>query len=151
MLLVALGFVIALGACRPGLAPSPQVRLTRHVVLISLDGFRADYITRPVATHLQAIAARGVRAERMITVFPSKTFPNHYSIVTGLTAEEHGVVANVMRDPVLGPPVMRALDKVIRGCPEPLELADSGHFVQEDGAPIVAAALAAFASATKAT
>lgn len=77
-------------------------RLTRHVVLISLDGFRADYMARPVAVNLRAIAARGVRAERMEPVFPSKTFPNHYSIATGLTAEEHGIVANVMRDSVLG-------------------------------------------------
>ena len=52
-----------------------------------------------------------------------------------------------MQDPVLGPPVMRALRKVIRGCPEPLELPDAGHFVQEVGAPIVDAALASFADA----
>ncbi len=38
-----------------------------------------------------------------------------------------------MEDPVLGPPVMHALRKVIRGCPEPLEIAESGHFVQESG------------------
>jgi predicted AlkP superfamily pyrophosphatase or phosphodiesterase len=72
------------------------------VILISLDGFRADYLERPVAPRLRALAARGVRAERMISVFPSKTFPNHYSVVTGLTAEHHGIVANVMRDSVLG-------------------------------------------------
>lgn len=74
----------------------------RHVVLISFDGFRWDYIDRPAAVNLRALAARGVRAERMLPVFPSKTFPNHYSIVTGLTAEEHGIVANVMRDSLLG-------------------------------------------------
>ncbi|MBX3174052.1 MAG: alkaline phosphatase family protein [Gemmatimonadaceae bacterium] len=74
----------------------------RHVVLISFDGFRWDYINRPGAVNLRALAARGVRAERMLPVFPSKTFPNHYSIVTGLTAEEHGIVANVMRDSQLG-------------------------------------------------
>jgi len=101
-MLVLLGLVIALGACRPGAQPSPDARRTRHVVLISLDGFRTDYLTRPVAPRLRALAARGVRAERMISVFPSKTFPNHYSVVTGLTAEHHGIVANVMRDPVLG-------------------------------------------------
>lgn len=102
VLLVLLGLVTALGACRPGAQPSRDARLTRHVVLISLDGFRADYLSRPGAARLRAIAARGVRAERMIPVFPSKTFPNHYAIVTGLTAEEHGIVANVIRDPVLG-------------------------------------------------
>jgi pimeloyl-ACP methyl ester carboxylesterase len=49
-----------------------------------------------------------------------------------------------MRDPVLGPPVMRSLQRVIRGCPPPLEVPEAGHFVQEWGAPIAAAALASF-------
>ncbi len=51
-----------------------------------------------------------------------------------------------MRDPVLGPPVMHALRKWIRGCPPPMEVAEAGHFVQEHGAPIARAALASFAS-----
>ena len=49
-----------------------------------------------------------------------------------------------MQDPVLGPPAMQALRKVIRGCPEPFEVADGGHFVQEAGAPLIRAALKAF-------
>jgi pimeloyl-ACP methyl ester carboxylesterase len=49
-----------------------------------------------------------------------------------------------MQDPVLGPPAMHALAKTIRGCPPPLELPDAGHFVQERGAAVAAAALAAF-------
>ena len=49
-----------------------------------------------------------------------------------------------MADPVLGPPVMQALRARIRGCPEPMELAEAGHFVQEWGAPIARAALARF-------
>ena len=73
-----------------------------RVLLIGLDGFRADYLERPAALHLRALAARGVRADRMIPAFPSKTFPNHYSIVTGLAPEHHGIVANAMRDPALG-------------------------------------------------
>ncbi len=83
-------------------APETPAAPAKHIVLISFDGFRSDYIDRPAAKHLRALAARGVRAERMIPVFPSKTFPNHYTIVTGLTAEEHGIVANTMRDAVLG-------------------------------------------------
>lgn len=71
-------------------------------VLISLDGFRADYITRPGAVELRALAARGVRAERLVPSFPSKTFPNHYTIVTGLYPEHHGIVANTMRDSTIG-------------------------------------------------
>ncbi len=49
-----------------------------------------------------------------------------------------------MTDPVLGPPAMHALRKQIKGCPEPLEVAEGGHFVQEHGAPIAAAALKHF-------
>jgi len=49
-----------------------------------------------------------------------------------------------MQDPVLGPPAMRHLRTLIRGCPEPMEVAEAGHFVQEHGAPIARAALAAF-------
>jgi predicted AlkP superfamily pyrophosphatase or phosphodiesterase len=74
----------------------------QRVVLISLDGFRADYLDRPAAVRLRALAARGVRAERLVPAFPSKTFPNHYTIVTGLYPGEHGIVANVVRDPELG-------------------------------------------------
>jgi haloalkane dehalogenase len=50
-----------------------------------------------------------------------------------------------MKDPVLGPPVMSALHRHIRGCPAPLEIPEAGHFVQEWGAPIATAALAHFA------
>ncbi|MEE8360705.1 MAG: ectonucleotide pyrophosphatase/phosphodiesterase, partial [Gemmatimonadales bacterium] len=74
-------------------------RLPPTVILVSLDGFRWDYLDRPVAPTLQAIARRGVRADGLIPVFPSKTFPNHYSMVTGLYPEHHGLVANNMYDP----------------------------------------------------
>ena len=49
-----------------------------------------------------------------------------------------------MQDPVLGPPVMQVLAKTIRGCPAPMELPEAGHFVQEHGARVAEAALAAF-------
>jgi len=74
----------------------------RRVVLISLDGFRADYLDRPEAVRMRALAAQGVRAEHLIGAFPTKTFPNHYTIVTGLYPGEHGIVANVVRDEQLG-------------------------------------------------
>ena len=88
---------LLLSACGPiARAPSPAPR--QRVVLIAFDGFRADYVDRPAAVNLRRLAARGVRAERMIPAFPSKTFPNHYTLVTGLTPEHHGIVANVVRD-----------------------------------------------------
>lgn len=98
----AVALVATLLSCQlPGTA-TPSAATAPRVLLISLDGFRWDYLDRPEAANLRALAGRGVRAQRLIPVFPSKTFPNHYSIVTGLTAEEHGIVANSIRDPELG-------------------------------------------------
>ena len=76
--------------------------LPNRVVLISLDGFRWDYLQRPAARRLRELASHGARAERLVPSFPTKTFPNHYTLVTGLYPEHHGIAANVMRDSVLG-------------------------------------------------
>jgi len=70
------------------------------VILVSLDGFRWDYLDRGVSPNLDALAGRGVRAEGLIPSFPTKTFPNHYTLVTGLVPDRHGIVANTMYDPV---------------------------------------------------
>ncbi|KAH6575289.1 hypothetical protein BASA60_005093 [Batrachochytrium salamandrivorans] len=70
------------------------------VVLISLDGFRPDYLNRGLTPNLNAIAKNGIQAAYMQPSFPSVTFPNHYSIVTGLYPESHGLVGNVFHDPV---------------------------------------------------
>ncbi|MES2305267.1 MAG: alkaline phosphatase family protein [Gemmatimonadota bacterium] len=97
--------LLLLTSCSPSSAPANHpvpVARDQALVLISLDGFRADYLDRPVARNLQALARGGVRAEWMTPSFPSKTFPNHYSIVTGLYPEHHGIVANNIRDPLLG-------------------------------------------------
>jgi predicted AlkP superfamily pyrophosphatase or phosphodiesterase len=103
-LLAALTALTALtAACHTAPATTARPAAPANAtVLISLDGFRADYITRPGAVVLRALAARGVRAERMIPVFPTKTFPNHYTIVTGLYPEHHGIVANTMFDARIG-------------------------------------------------
>src|SRR3954468_2794978 len=69
------------------------------LILISFDGWRRDYIDRLPVPNLKALAARGVRAAALIPSFPILTFPNHYTIVTGLYPEHHGVIANTMRDP----------------------------------------------------
>ena len=95
---------LAIGAAMSGFAPyDDSISGPPHrVVLISLDGFRWDYLQRRAARHLRELAVRGVRAERLVPSFPSKTFPNHYTLVTGLYPENHGIAANVMRDSVLG-------------------------------------------------
>ena len=104
--------MLLVAACSGGSRPSAAAAraaepvasgpLAPRVLLISLDGFRWDYVDRAPAVRLRRLAARGVRADRLIPAFPSKTFPNHYTLVTGLTPEEHGIVANAMRDPELG-------------------------------------------------
>jgi predicted AlkP superfamily pyrophosphatase or phosphodiesterase len=71
------------------------------VILISIDGWRWDYLQRWQTPTLVALAARGVRAEGLVPVFPSKTFPNHYTIVTGLYPNRHGIISNNMFDPAL--------------------------------------------------
>ena len=69
------------------------------MVLVSLDGFRWDYARRDGATHLLALGKKGVWApEGMLPSYPSLTFPNHFTIVTGLYPEHHGLVANSFYD-----------------------------------------------------
>jgi predicted AlkP superfamily pyrophosphatase or phosphodiesterase len=71
-----------------------------YVVLVSLDGFRYDYPRKYGAPHLQALGKKGVSApEGMLPSYPSLTFPNHYTIVTGLYPEHHGIVGNSFWDP----------------------------------------------------
>src|SRR5579859_6644489 len=73
------------------------------VLLVSIDGFRADYLARGVTPTLSALAAGGVQAA-MRPAFPSLTFPNHYTLVTGRYPDHHGIVDNMMDDPTLAHP-----------------------------------------------
>lgn len=66
----------------------------QSVVLISIDGFRWDYIEKHDAKNLKIISEQGVRATKMRPVYPTKTFPNHLSIITGLLPVNHGIVDN---------------------------------------------------------
>lgn len=71
------------------------------VILVSLDGFPARLLDPAVSPTIARLAAQGVHApDGIVPVFPTKTFPNHYSIVTGLYTEHHGIVSNSMYDPV---------------------------------------------------
>ncbi len=74
------------------------------IILLSLDGFRWDYIDRTETPNLDFLINSGVRAKSLIPIFPSKTFPNHYTIVTGLYAENHGIIANTMFDTLFKAP-----------------------------------------------
>jgi predicted AlkP superfamily pyrophosphatase or phosphodiesterase len=80
-------------------AASPRQTVKSPIlILISFDGWRWDYVDRLPAQNLKTLAARGVRATALIPSFPALTFPNHYTIVTGLYPEHHGIVANNIRD-----------------------------------------------------
>jgi len=70
-------------------------------ILISLDGFRADFLQRGLTPTLNAFIQEGVSPLYMLPSFPSVTFPNHYTMVTGLYPESHGVVGNTFWDPDL--------------------------------------------------
>jgi predicted AlkP superfamily pyrophosphatase or phosphodiesterase len=69
-----------------------------YVVLVSMDGFRWDYTKHFKLQNLEKIAKQGVHAKSMRPSYPSKTFPNHYSIVTGLYPDHHGIINNVFYD-----------------------------------------------------
>ncbi|HMV47862.1 MAG TPA: ectonucleotide pyrophosphatase/phosphodiesterase [Blastocatellia bacterium] len=75
-------------------APKPIKDLKPTVILISLDGFRPDYLEKYSAPTLKMLADAGVRAKWMTPSFPSLTFPNHYAIATGLYPDHNGIVAN---------------------------------------------------------
>jgi predicted AlkP superfamily pyrophosphatase or phosphodiesterase len=72
------------------------------VVIVGLDGFHPSYLDRMPSRNLRELAREGVRARWMIPVFPTLTFPNFYSMATGLYPEHHGIVSNTIKDPVLG-------------------------------------------------
>jgi alkaline phosphatase D len=72
-----------------------------YVLLVSFDSFRYDYAKKYGAPNLVALGKKGVAAKALIPSFPSSTFPNHYTIVTGLTPAHHGIVANTFYDPGL--------------------------------------------------
>ena len=72
------------------------------VILVSLDGFRYDYIEKYQPPNIMSLAREGVRAKWMIPSFPSKTFPNHYTIATGLYPQNNGIVENSVFDKSTG-------------------------------------------------
>jgi alkaline phosphatase D len=79
---------------------SSKAKKAHYVVLVSLDGFRWDYATKWGAPHLLKMAEEGASApDGMIPSYPSLTFPNHYTLVTGLYPEHHGLVDNEFLDP----------------------------------------------------
>ena len=81
---------------------APRANDARPLILVSIDGFRADYLERNETPTLAALARDGVRAEALKPSFPTLTFPNHYTLVTGLRPDHHGIINNRMTDPAMG-------------------------------------------------
>lgn len=97
----------------PGRKNSPEQQQKPYVILISADGFRYDYAAKYHAENLLRLSAQGVRAASMQPSFPSVTFPNHYTLATGLYPSHHGLVGNSFYDPAKNDTYsMSAKDKV---------------------------------------
>lgn len=91
--------VVLLPLPLPVAAQERQDKQQRAVtLLISIDGFRPDYLERGITPRLSALAAAGATGP-MRPSFPTKTFPNHYAIVTGMRPDRNGIVGNSMMDP----------------------------------------------------
>jgi predicted AlkP superfamily pyrophosphatase or phosphodiesterase len=103
--LACLALVLSACAAPPGPRPgggasTPAVSAANGdlTLLVSIDGFRPDYLDRTGTPTLFALAAAGTQAQ-MRPSFPSVTFPNHHTLVTGLTPDHHGLINNRMEDP----------------------------------------------------
>ena len=110
-LIAAFGSWLGVSAAQS--APPPS-SLKPSIILVSFDGFRWDYANKVPTPNLRGLAARGVRADGLIPSFPSKTFPNHYTIATGLYPGHHGIVANNILDPATGRRFANATAKEVR-------------------------------------
>jgi Uncharacterized proteins of the AP superfamily len=100
-LVLALAVAALSTACSTTPAPSAAVS-PPTLMLVSIDGLRADMLDRGATPNLQQLAREGVHAEGMRPSYPSLTFPNHYTIVTGLRPDRHGIVHNSMWEDGLG-------------------------------------------------
>jgi predicted AlkP superfamily pyrophosphatase or phosphodiesterase len=92
--------VLFLAGC--GSSTETNQQSNQKVLLVSFDGFMNEYFDRNSTPNFDRMIAGGVKAEHMIPVFPTKTFPNHYSQVTGLLVENHGIISNSFYDDSLG-------------------------------------------------
>lgn len=91
-------FSVCLAIVSASFSQAPIKDLKPTVILISIDGFRYDYLEKYRPETLNKLAKKGVRAKWMTPSFPTKTFPNHYTIATGLYPEHHGIIENNIRD-----------------------------------------------------
>ena len=87
--------MILLGSCKKTKpAETGSDPIESYVVMVSFDGFRWDYTDMYETPNFDELATTGVKADRMIPSFPTKTFPNHYTLATGLYPDHHGIINN---------------------------------------------------------
>jgi predicted AlkP superfamily pyrophosphatase or phosphodiesterase len=91
---------------------SPLARPNKNLVLlVSIDGFRNDYLDRGITPNLSALAQQGTLAKKFEPVFPTITFPNHFALITGRYPDHNGIVNNTMYDPAKTDQVFRLSDR----------------------------------------
>ncbi len=99
--------ILSLNSCNKKIvSPSNSITKTNsnsaqkkpYLILISLDGFRWDYVEKYQPPNLSAFIKNGVKSASLIPSFPTSTFPNHYTIATGLYPDNHGILGNVFYD-----------------------------------------------------
>lgn len=93
--------ILAVGLVLGGGLAQAREKAPHLTILVSIDGFRADYLDRGETPTLKALADDGARGA-MRPSFPSLTFPNHYTLVTGKRPDRHGVIGNEMEDAAIG-------------------------------------------------
>ena len=98
--LLIVSALLLLVACVAG--PQSRPAAPSSLLLVSLDGVHPDFLGRGDTPHIDRLARDGVRAEWMNPAYPALTFPNHYTLVTGLRPDRHGIVHNTMQDRALG-------------------------------------------------
>lgn len=86
--------IFVLAGCGVKKAPFQPTKQENYVLLVSFDGFRHDYAQKYNLANFKQLEVEGASTEMMLSSFPSKTFPNHYSIITGMYAGNHGLVDN---------------------------------------------------------
>ncbi len=97
-----IGMISLISCNKKILSPSNSIANTNsktaqkkpYVILVSLDGFRWDYVEKYHPPNLSSFIKNGVKAESLIPSFPTSTFPNHYTIATGLYPDKHGIIGN---------------------------------------------------------
>jgi predicted AlkP superfamily pyrophosphatase or phosphodiesterase len=112
IVLICLFLCLCSGA---GAETTQKIKTANTVILISMDGFRPDYLDRGHTPMLKQLADEGARAQWMTPSYPSLTFPNHYTLVTGLRPDHHGIVHNTMLDPELGGFALKNRDAIADG------------------------------------